>query len=215
MSKLLRSLPAALVAIAGVSASWAVADDLNPPPWRGQPGSTFQHWTFGPNSPQGAPDGGMNNPNGVPNMAPSDGGAFYEPTAGGRVGVWGVVGGSLNFHIPNDDNPDAIAKFIWIQVTWQGQSLPGISGVSNHDENMGLVGDPSTAQLADGWFHTTWLFSFKDCPDFEDIFVFNNDPTGATILIDQVVIDTICIVPAPGFAGLALAGLVVGARRRR
>ncbi|MGH7242414.1 MAG: hypothetical protein ACREJD_03230 [Phycisphaerales bacterium] len=215
MSRLLRSLPAVLAAVVGVAASSAFADDLNPPPWRGQPDTTFQHWGFLPNSPSGAPDSGLNNPNGTPIMTPSDGGVFYDPTFGDRIGVWGVTGGSLRFHIPNDNDPDAIAKFIWIQVTWQGQALPGISGVSSTDHDFSLVGDPHTDPLGGGWNHTTWQFSLKECPEFEDVFLSNNDPTGAPLFIDQVVIDTICIVPAPGVGAIALAGLVVAGRRRR
>lgn len=214
MSTLLRSMPAVLAAVAGVSASWAVADDLNPPPWRGQPDTTFQHWTFGPNNPQGAPDF-WDNPNGTPNMSPSDGGAFYEPGVNGRFGVWGITGGNLHFRVPNDNDPDAIAKFIWIQVTWQGPVFPGVNGVSSTDHDMVPLGDPQTMQLPDGWFHTTFQFSLKECPEFEDIFIFNNGATGAPLYIDQVVIDTICIVPAPATGMLALAGLVVAGRRRR
>ncbi|MBL8877281.1 MAG: hypothetical protein JNM86_15935 [Phycisphaerae bacterium] len=215
MSKALSALPAVVASVAGFCASFAVADDLNPPPWRGQPDSTFQHWGFLPNTPQGAPDSGLNNPNGVPIMTPSDGGAFYEAQVGNRIGVWGLTSGDLRFHIPNDNEPDAIEKFIWIQVTWQGQLLPGLSGVSSTDHAMKLVNDPSTATLPDGWHHTTWLFRLDECPDFEIVFLTNTNPTGATLLIDQVVIDTICIVPAPGIGGLALAGLVLAGRRRR
>jgi len=215
MSTLLRSLPALLVAVAGVSASWAVADDLNPPPWRGQPDTTFQHWGFLPNSPSGAPDSGLNNPNGDPLMTPSDGGAFYEQQVGNRIGVWGITSGDLRFFIPNDDEPDAIEKFIWIQVTWQGQALPGLSGFSSNDHPMVPVGDPVSSLLPDGWNHTTWIFRLDECPDFEIVFLRNNDPTGGTVLIDQVVIDTICIVPTPGVGALAIMGLGIAARRRR
>lgn len=215
MSSLLRALPVVLTSVAGFCASFAVADDLNPPPWRGQLDTTFQHWGFLPNTPQGAPDSGLNNPNGVPIMTPSDGGAFYEAQVGNRIGVWGLTSGDLRFRIPNDNDPDAIEKLIWIQVTWQGQLLPGLSGVSSTDHGMKLVNDPSTATMPDGWHHTTWLFRLDECPDFEIVFLSNADPTGGTLLIDQVVIDTICIVPAPGFGGLALAGLVLAGRRRR
>lgn len=215
MSRLLCALPVVLTSVAGLCASFAVADDLNPPPWRGEHGSTFQHWGFLPNSPSGAPDSGLNNPNGVPLMTPSDGGAFYEAQVGNRIGVWGLTSGDLRFHIPNDNEPDAIAKFIWIQVTWQGQLVPGLSGVSSTDEAMKLVNDPSTSTLPDGWHHTTWLFRLDKCPEFEIVFLQNQDPTGGSLLIDQVVIDTICIVPAPGFGALACAGLVLAGRRRR
>lgn len=215
MSKFNRSLSVVVASVVGCCASWALADDLNPPPWRGQPDSTFQHWGFLPNSPSGLPDSGMNNPNGDPIMTPSDGGTFYNPVVGTRTGVWGITDGSLRFHIPNDDDPDAIAKYIWIQVTWQGQALPGLNGFSSNENPMTLVNDPMTSTLPDGWNHTTWLFSLKECPDFEVVFLTNAIPTGTTLLIDQVVIDTICIVPAPGVGALAFAGIVLAGRRRR
>ncbi len=214
MSKLNRTLSIALAAVAGVSASMAVADDLNPPPWRGQPDTTFQHWTFGPNSPSGAPDPGYNNPNGTPFMNSSDGGSFWEPTVNGRIGVWGVTSGFLHFRVPNDNEPDAIAKYIWIQVTWAGQVPPGVNGVSSTDHDFVPLGDPQTIALADGWFHTTFQFSLKECPEWEDIFITNPGVTGAPLYIDQVVIDTIC-VPAPATGALAFVGLVALGRRRR
>ncbi|MFO0861104.1 MAG: hypothetical protein U0570_11140 [Phycisphaerales bacterium] len=212
MLKMLGSLP--LVAIACVTAP-AMADDLNPPSWRGQPDSTFQEWTFQPNATSGPANPGYVNPNGVPTMSASDGGTFWTESFGNRIGVWGLTNGSLNFRVPNDNDQDAIAKFIWIQVTWFGQVPPLVSGVSSTDHDFSPLGDPQTIQLADGWMHTTWQFSLKECPAFEDIFVSGATLTGAPIYIDQVVIDTICIVPAPGACGLGLAGLVLAARRRR
>lgn len=207
-------MPAVLVAVAGVSASWAVADDLNPPPWRGQPHSTFQHWTFPPTNSSGSPTE-WSNPNGTPNMSASDNSQYF-PEFEGRTGVWGFPGGNhLRFDIPNNDNPDAIYKLVWVQVTWFGAGLPGVEGTTSNDTPLGLIADPQTIQLPDGWFHTTWLFSVKECPDFEIVFLGNTNPTGAPLYIDQVVIDTICIVPAPATGMLALAGLVVAGRRRR
>lgn len=193
----------------------ALADDLNPPPWRGQPGSTFQHWTFGPNAPSGAPDGGLNNPNGVPTMTPSDGGVFYEPVSAARTGVWGVNSGGLNFRIPNDDDPDAILKYIWIQVTWLGPALPEIVGASSTQQPFTLLGPPTVQPLPDGWNHSTWVFTIKECPPFEIFRIFNPIPTGTTLLIDQVVVDTICIIPSPGATAFLVPGLLLAARRRR
>ncbi len=52
---------------AALIAPLAMADDLNPPAWRGAPGSTFQHWNFdnGPYSQPIAPDM-VDNPYGSP-----------------------------------------------------------------------------------------------------------------------------------------------------
>lgn len=213
MSKLLRSLPAVMVAVAGVSASWAVADDLNPPPWRGQLDTTYQHWSFPPNNPQGQPDQ-WNNPNGTPFGTASDNSQYF-PEFNGRTGVWSIpFDGDMRFVIPNDNDPDAIYKIIWIQVTWFGAGLPAASGESSTGKPFQLSGDPHTMQLPDGWNHTTWEFIIPECPDFEIAFLRNLAGT-PPLYIDQVVIDTICIVPAPATSILALAGLVVAGRRRR
>ena len=63
-------LIAGIALVASVAATTALADDLNPPPFRGQPGSTFQAWDY--NTPAlGAPDAACpaNNPFGVANAA--------------------------------------------------------------------------------------------------------------------------------------------------
>ncbi|MBX3380546.1 MAG: hypothetical protein KF805_10660 [Phycisphaeraceae bacterium] len=212
MSRTLRTLPAVLVAVAGFSASWAQADDLNPPPWRGQLHSTFQHWTFPVANPSGAPDV-WNNPSGTPQMTPSDNSQYF-PEFNGRTGVWCLpLEGDLRFRVPNDNDPDALYKIIWIQVTWLGAILPDAGGESSTGKPFQLTADPQTVQLPDGWNHTTWEFIIPECPDFEIAFLRNL--ATAPLYIDQVVIDTICIVPSPSTSVLALAGLVVAGRRRR
>ena len=155
-----------------------------------------------------------NNPNGTPQMTPSDNSQYF-PEFNNRTGVWCIpFEGDMRFHIPNDNDPDALYKIIWIQVTWFGEGLPAVNGESSTGKAFEMVNDPLTVQLADGWNHTTWEFIIPECPDFEIAFL-RNLATTSPLYIDQVVIDTICIVPAPATGMLALAGLVVAGRRRR
>jgi len=94
------TLIAAITFVAG--ATRASAHDLNPSPFRGQPGSTYQAWDF-VTPILGAPDGYCppQNPGGVPNASASAG-AMYFPSFGGLDGVWCLAapGVSLRFTEP-------------------------------------------------------------------------------------------------------------------
>src|ERR1700674_1777026 len=68
----------ALSASLGLAGS-ALADDLTPPPWRGNPGTTVQHWDFSSGPTGFAPDAlPLNNIYGTPVMIPV-GGATWLP----------------------------------------------------------------------------------------------------------------------------------------
>lgn len=203
----------AIVLIAVTPAMPAMADDSNPPGWRGGPHTTFQHWGFLPASPQGAPDSGLNNPYGNPKVTAVA--ANYFPLLTERIGVWGLgAGDSLLFEVPNDNSPGAF-KELWIQVTWSAVVPPNIIAVTNTMAAFRLTGS-ETDELDDGWFHTTYHFNADDCPVTEFVRIRNGDPNHGLLLIDQVVIDTICVTaPAPGACGLGVFMLLIGTRRRR
>ncbi|MBI4578971.1 MAG: hypothetical protein HY718_04660, partial [Planctomycetes bacterium] len=113
------SYSAIVALVVGVVAGLALADDLNPPPWRGAPGSTWQVWQFGDPSPNPPPDAG-NNPYGVPSSTIAPGiGQAWLPTWDGRTGVW-PLSGEIIIEIPNRPLPLPF-KDIWIQLTWQPQ----------------------------------------------------------------------------------------------
>jgi hypothetical protein len=212
-----RSVHAACAASAALVCAWpALGDDLNPPPWRGGPGTTYQHWDFSAGPGGGAPDAGpYSNPNGVPALVPSNP-SNWLPTLSGRFDVWAVNDfDPLRFNIPNDNDPNNI-KDVWVQITFQSFSGGIGSDVRDTNGNFAgvLSGYPQVVPLPGGWFHETIVFRFAQCPPGETLTIYPPQP-GTVAFIDQVVIDTIC-VPAPGAAvGMGVIGLAAVGRRRR
>jgi hypothetical protein len=206
------------VVVAGVCAPGsAAADDLKPPSWRGQAGSTVQHWGFAAGSGGGAPDAlPLNNPYGTPNLMVIPGGATWHPvTPFGlppRPDVWMLVNPALMlFDVPNEFN-NFEQKLIRVQVTFL-DVIPEVDvGPSPNGLPQFTVVQTgfSTTPLSDGWTHGVWDFALNICPGAEIISV--AAPQGATCFVDQVVIDTICV---PGPSGLAMMGVVMLGRRRR
>ena len=203
----------AVGAILGLSGA-AFADDLTPPPWRFNPGTTVQHWDFSSGPTGFTPDAlPLNNSFGTPVMTPTSG-AVWLPAVNGRNDVWAIAGGGLSFDIPNTGN-QAHMKNLWLQVTYfgpapggPGYSVAGPSGVFTQ------VGAPITTALPGGWVHELTQWSVPVCPPFERVSIFPG-LAGAQTFVDQVVIDTQCIIPSPGSASLLALGGVCALRRRR
>jgi len=202
----------ALVAAAGFSGS-AMADDLTPPPWRFNPGTTVQHWDFTGGPGGGVPDAlPLNNTYGTPIMTTSTG-STWLPAAAGRTEVWDITGGSLSFLIPNTGNQNN-QKELWLQVTFFGPApITPFYSVATSTGAFNLVSSSITA-LPQGWTHELTKWTFPNCPPFERITI-GPGLAGAIMLVDQVVVDTQCIVPAPGAATLLGFGGLLAARRRR
>jgi hypothetical protein len=178
-----------------LASSVAWADDLNPPPWRGQPGTTFGMWEFMTPNPNPLPDVG-NYPYGLPTTQITTG-LFQQwmPTWNGRQGVW-PLSGEIYVTIPNNPVPNPY-KDIWIQLTWDQQAPNVFPAVSET-----RFGVPSTliqrVPLGGTWFHDVYQIHLEPNPAWEQILI-----TGA-INVDEMVIDTIC---APEPAALVLLGL--------
>lgn len=199
--------------------SFALADDLSPPPWRGQPGSAWADWEFlTPQEQDVVPDFGAN-PFGMSllDVAPTH---PWQQEWGGRIGVWGLSG---LLHIEMDNtrilNP---YKLLQIQLTWSGQyTSPAAVPTLYVGANLvtGQPVPPADIMLLDrvdlnlgptgtgtDWYHSTFLFKIIPNPAWEWIDI------AGSIWVDEVVVDTIC-VPEP--ATLSLLGLGALLLRRR
>ncbi len=193
---------------------WALADDLYPPDWRGEPRTTFEHWGFG--SDQGT--------NWIPELYDNPYGSPYAYTGGGaetwlgswqgRQGVLWISSDTLYLHLPNHPEPND-EKIIQLQVTfWEDPSYqyptdhPYVSVV---DPN-GTSNDRQITFLGNGWHHTVWDITIPENPPYEVIAL---DPwSGRDMYIDQIVVDTWC-VPEPTTIELLIVGSLFVIKRRR
>ncbi len=212
-----------------VCASVALGGDTAP-----QPGSTFQCWSFStPSLPQPPDPTPFFNPNGVPEFSIKGQPQWFPEwpgvTGDTKQGVWclrpqipGVppeLQDSLNFIIPNYDDPDP--KVITVQYKWWiGTGIQPAGGavsviLPDGTPFTSLAGS-TVPDLPDhpGWLITTHTISLDFCPPFEEIKIFNNPDNPMPLYVDWVCIDTICI-PSPGAAGLASLGGLMLLRRRR
>jgi len=206
----------------------AHADDVIIPPWRGMPGSTVQEWDFTTDANPALPEN-YANPYGTPSATISLGFAAsgywetYPPIPGGRVGVWDIgrgideedpAIGRITLVIPNTVNTDPTSyKEIWVQVTYYKDltmapivEVPGgvlLGGESRRIEIVPMWGE---------WWLDQTMWRIEPNPTQETILITGHD-WGS--MIDQVVVDTICI-PEPATMSLVGVGCVLlFARRRR
>jgi hypothetical protein len=181
------------------------ADDREPPPWQRQgPRTTFQRWEFSTPVIPPEVDPGAFIPYGPSQFTVVPGPGmqwmnFYD----NRQGVW-PLSGLMEIVVQNaPDHPDWTKK-IWLQLTWEqeGPILPvlmvdGHLGQLIEQDSVGGI-DP-----AHPWYHTTWLFTLPYNPPFEIITI------AGDIMVDELVIDTICAVPEPS-SMLAILTSVIG-----
>jgi hypothetical protein len=128
-----------------IFAQLAVADDFNPPSWRGQPGTTREQWEFTTdNARTGVAPDNFFNPFGVPSLTmnpnvwpapPAPLGFDWTNYFLGRQGVYSLSG-SFDITIPNDPHHNDLKK-IWLQMTWYEQFPTNLS------DWIGDIGMPS------------------------------------------------------------------------
>lgn len=199
------------------AAGTAHADDLTPPPWRFNPGTTVQHWDFSSGPTGFAPDAfPLNNPYGSPFMQPSSSSTWF-PSIAGANDVWDITTGDLQFEVPNTGN-QAHQKELWLQVTYFDATGAGFGPsytVAGTTGTFTQIGGASQTILANGWTHELTKWSVASCPTLERITI-TGGLAGVVTMIDQVVIDTQCIpVPTPGSAALLAMGGLLAVRRKR
>lgn len=195
------------VAVLLGAGSSARAMDVIPPPWRGDPGSTMQQWEFSVFDLTPAPDV-VRNPYGDPLLWANTHG--WIPQLDCRQGIW-PLSGEIDVYIPNA--PYAPEKLIWIQLTWKAGNevnpyLPDepMVGVTPFDK---IIISRTDTLVDCGWTHSIFVIDMWPNPIGEWITIKGD------ILVDELVIDTICPEPATiallGLGGLALHGI----RRKR
>ncbi|MDD5327947.1 MAG: PEP-CTERM sorting domain-containing protein [Phycisphaerae bacterium] len=197
MKKLILLLIAACVAMTQIAA----AEDLMPPSWRGQLGTTSQVWEFESPMVPGAtffyaPDGPATG--GLPPLPSTK---IYWLTGSSPIDYWlnsdagrsGVVplSGSLDITVDNyDPHPDNI-KLIWLQLTWRPQELGSEPFFIDFDPLPTLppvLIDEIPLNL--DWKQSTYAWQLDWNPPDEQIIL------GGNINVDELVIDTWC-VPEP------------------
>ncbi len=183
----------------------AMADDFDPPAWRGLPGTTFQEWTFStapPDPPTNIPpDEGSDNPFGQPVYSSIGGANIWVGQHLGRDGVWRLSDPSrLEFDTPNLSlllGQDQKAMSVQVTHDFNGVpeiTIPGFVLIEIVTQPV----PPPPGQENPDWFHTKAVFLTTDgCPSQEVVTI---KPPGEAVpvtYVDQVVIDTYCMGCSP------------------
>lgn len=196
----------------------ASAEDLNPPPWAGTDGTTWQFWEF--TTPNTTPLPGGNNPYGEASLEVIPFGDWFEYKGQAPYYGWWPLSGEIWVEIPNDLRPWP-EKWIWIQITWSPQD-PGEIPIIEVETPDGFYGPFDVPIYEDVLYEdptgadpTVVLYSIYDIvipenPAVEWIHIVG------TIDVTELVIDTKC-VPEPGVFALGGFGLLslLALRRKR
>ncbi len=211
------------------TAQVGLAEDLQPPPWRGQYSTTSQVWEFNDSAlvqpgtvilPDGPAPGGMpplSSTQLIWTPGPTapwnewlsqDMPNEYPVGSGNMVGI-GVVplSGKLDITVDNHNPPNEV-KYVVMQLTWRAQDV-------GEEPILDLLEPPpfgdvkiTPIQLGTEWWEWTYEWEIRPNPPDEHIII------SGTINVDELVIDTWCI-PEPASAMLLVAGGAALLRRRR
>ena len=207
-------------------AATAVADDFQPPNWRGHPNTTWGRWEFDvePGAPDAPPitsgdawyqdsDDGFF-PFGDPELRVEPGAGqswTFEDVRGGsdRVGIW-PLSGYLEVTMQNSEIAREF-KQIWIQLTWRSQNGDSIPAIEIIDPAVDFTYTQSLfeEELPNGWMHSIYHIDLSPNPSYETIQIFG------AVDVDELVIDTYCVPEPATMAMLSVGGIAALLRRRR
>jgi len=208
-----------LAALALGAACTSFADDVTVPPWRGAEGSTFQQWRFDTDANPANPEV-VNNPygNATANITVGYGGTGWQyqlEGLGSKTGYWdiGGDGGSIVLNIANRPQPLPF-KEIWVQVTYFSDisqapvvDIPGATMIGGQTVTVEQV------PTGGSWLLDQSVWRMYPNPQREDIFIISDATWGS--VVDQIVVDTICVPEPATLATLVLGGSGLLIRRRR
>lgn len=191
--------------------SGLVAHDVVIPCWRGQAGGTVQEWNFLTSAnPVNAETG--TNPYGTAQAAITQGpysdGYFASWPNSTNVGFWDLgQSGSISVQIPNrPGTPTASAKYIWVQVfqyiggvfpNYASYSIPGATYLGGQRQLVESV-PPLGGVYVD---QTMWRL--EPNPSSETLTIMA--PSNGS-LIDQIVVDTLCITNSNTYVDASYSG---------
>jgi len=189
-----------------VLCSVVFADDLTPPDWRGQDDSTFQLWDFSTPDLMPPPDL-FSNSFGAPMLRVTPFEQWIPDP-----GAW-PLSGEIDVYIPNYPEIRPY-KEIWVQLTWMSMNLDPdpflpnapVIGVTPFDSMQMTRGDD--IDLGNGWTHSLFMVTLWPNP-IEEWITIKGD-----IVVDQLVIDTICI-PEPATVIILGIGGVLALKRKK
>lgn len=207
-----------IIAVFCFVASPAMAVDVQPPSWRGVPDSTVQEWNFLSDTNPLTPDGELyDNSYGEPMCTVNlfEGGYWLETVSSApSLFGWWVGVDSIDVDVPNASIANPL-KWVQVQVTY-GLFGPHYAPDSVYATAASDVFYGSLVETVPGAGTSrtnVYIIEVVPNPEFETITLdWYAGPGG---IVDQVVVDTICI-PEPATMGLlGLGGLVLLLRRRR
>ena len=176
-----------------MTACWAFADDLIPPDWRGDPGTTYEECTFDDDDNPAAPEI-VNNPYGTASatIVVHEYGAGWGASRHGRDNVWADLE-SITIDIDNRWLP-VDYKEIWIQITYY--MPPNSEPTVDVPDAVCLGGETLELEtfVLGRWYLQQSVWGIEPSPDHEVIEI---TASSTAMTIDQIVIDTKTEPPPP------------------